>query len=90
MNRREFLEILGLATAGGAVAYSFPEIIVPKNIIPVKAASIGSTLFRVVDDPVYGFGFSGFTSIEIYPKIINDIFFMEGPDMTYWRGRLLK
>lgn len=32
MDRRRFLELLGMATAGSVVAYSFPSIIVPKNI----------------------------------------------------------
>lgn len=42
MDRRRFLELLTKATVGGAVAYSFPDVIVPKNI-EVKAASIGWT-----------------------------------------------
>lgn len=33
MNRRRFLELLGMVTVGSAVAYSFPNVIVPKNII---------------------------------------------------------
>lgn len=39
MNRRRFLELLGIATAGGAIAYSFPSIIVPKNIVRVRSYS---------------------------------------------------
>lgn len=35
MNRRRFLSLLGQAAAGATVAYSFPSIIVPKNIQPV-------------------------------------------------------
>jgi hypothetical protein len=35
MNRRSFLQLLGQATASAAVVYSFPSIIVPKNIQPV-------------------------------------------------------
>lgn len=35
MNRRSFLSLLGRAATGPAVVYSFPSIIVPKNIIPV-------------------------------------------------------
>ena len=35
MNRRGFLSLLGKATVGGVVAYSFPSIIVPKNIQPI-------------------------------------------------------
>lgn len=38
MNRRGFISALLKATAGATVAYSFPSIIVPKNIIePVTA-----------------------------------------------------
>ena len=37
VSRRRFLELLGMATAGATVAYSFPSIIVPKNIIPVES-----------------------------------------------------
>lgn len=33
MNRRRFLELLGQAAVGGTVVYSFPAIIVPKNIV---------------------------------------------------------
>lgn len=33
MNRRRFLELLSAATVGG-VAYSFPSVIVAKNIAP--------------------------------------------------------
>jgi hypothetical protein len=40
MNRRRFMELLGMATVGGAVAYSFPNIIVPKNIIISKSSAI--------------------------------------------------
>lgn len=35
MNRRGFLTSLLRATAGATVAYSFPSVIVPKNIQPV-------------------------------------------------------
>lgn len=41
MNRRRFLELLGMATVGATVAYSFPDIIVPKNIaIPTLNANL--------------------------------------------------
>jgi hypothetical protein len=51
MNRRKFLEWLGLATAGVVVApvlpevvYSFPSVIVPQNIMPVSlpTAALGN------------------------------------------------
>lgn len=32
MNRRRFLELLGMAAAGTGIVYSFPSVIVPKNI----------------------------------------------------------
>lgn len=32
MNRRRFIELLTSATIGSTVAYSFPSIVVPKNI----------------------------------------------------------
>lgn len=34
VNRRYFLELLGMAAAETAIVYSFPSIIVPKNIAP--------------------------------------------------------
>ena len=40
MDRRGFLSSLLRATAGAAVAYSFPSVIVPKNIIPVETTVI--------------------------------------------------
>lgn len=36
MNRRRFISLLGQSVAGATVAYSFPSIIVPKNIRPVS------------------------------------------------------
>ena len=35
MNRRRFLSLLGQAAVGAGVVYSFPSIIVPKNIQPI-------------------------------------------------------
>lgn len=48
MNRRNFLKFLGTATIGTGIVYSFPSIIVPKNISD-----------RHVSEVVYwhGFGF---------------------------------
>lgn len=41
MNRRRFFELLGQATIGGMVVYSFPSIIIPKNIvIPVTGYNL--------------------------------------------------
>ncbi len=35
MYRRRFLELMGMTVAAGTVAYSFPSIIVPQNLIKV-------------------------------------------------------
>ena len=93
MNRRRFLEMIGMATVGGAVAYSFPEVIVPQNISHIvainKTRNVGpSFVMRVVDNPEYGFGFTGFIPSEIYPQVIDNIFLVDSPDMSYWRKRL--
>ncbi len=34
MDRRRFIELLGMATVGAHIAYSFPSVIVPRNIAP--------------------------------------------------------
>lgn len=44
MNRRRFLELLGTAAVGSAVAYSFPSIIVPRNIV-VESMWVYPTLY---------------------------------------------
>lgn len=44
MNRRRFLELLGAATVGSTVAYSFPSIIVPRNIA-VESMWVYPTLY---------------------------------------------
>lgn len=90
MNRRRFLELLGSAALGSGIVYSFPSVIVPKN------TSSSSIVFRVVDDPVYEFGFSGYERsdfnkaviAEIYPKLIDDIFLIDTPNDIYWRKKL--
>lgn len=56
MNRRNFIKFLGAASVGATVAYSFPSIIVPKNI-------------------------------EVYPDIVNDLFFQESSWESYLRGQ---
>lgn len=33
MNRRRFLELMGIGIGSSAIVYSFPTIIVPKNIV---------------------------------------------------------
>lgn len=49
MNRRRFLELLGMATAGTAVAYSFPSVIVPKNITTVYSRMPRGLTFLIND-----------------------------------------
>lgn len=46
VSRRRFLELLGMATAGASVAYSFPSIIVPKNIIAVESVIPAECVIR--------------------------------------------
>lgn len=36
MNRRSFLKFLSIATIGSTITYSFPSIIVPRNIISLE------------------------------------------------------
>lgn len=72
MNRRRFLELLGKATVTTAVAYSFPDIIIPKNIIPIEAMSAGLTENSI----------NIVTLKEIYPELIRDLFFINSPMMA--------
>lgn len=81
MNRRGFLSFLGKASAGAYIAYSFPEIIVPKNIdifspelIPAEA--ISTDLISQLN---------AVTLKEIYPQFIADNFFTESPFLAYIR-----
>jgi hypothetical protein len=45
---------------------------------------------------MFGFGFTGYKETdfnkivvrEIYPKLINDLYFLETPDLAYWRNKL--
>jgi len=84
MNRRSFLKCLGTATVGTGIVYSFPSIIVPKNI--------EKAIVTVSDDPNFGFGFMSYadkinlvTRKEIYPKIIEDWYFKETPFVAYYK-----
>lgn len=43
--------MLGMASVGGAVAYSFPEIIVPKNIVVPGIVPIGLEGLPFTDGP---------------------------------------
>lgn len=65
MDRRNFLKRLGLASAGAVVAYSFPEVIVPKNIeqlliLPEQIPTDFISQLNLI------------TKNEIYPKLIED------------------
>lgn len=50
MNRRNFLKFLGVATIGSTVAYSFPSIIVPKNIEISPSWYEVDNIFEMLDD----------------------------------------
>ena len=39
MNRRRFLELMGMTVAAGTIAYSFPSIIVPQNLVELPPYS---------------------------------------------------
>lgn len=49
MNRRGFLSLLGQAAVGSVVAYSFPSIIVPKNIQPVYSMAPHGLAYLIND-----------------------------------------
>lgn len=40
MNRRRFLELFGLGVAATGIVYSFPDVIVPKNIAGLVSSDI--------------------------------------------------
>jgi hypothetical protein len=55
MNRRRFLELLGTAALGSGIVYSFPSVIVPKNISsePISLTTCNNgldKLFKMMDD----------------------------------------
>lgn len=66
MDRRGFLGLLGKAVASATVAYSFPSVIVPKNLGEVV----------VVDDIAT---INSITRQELWPKLIEDYWFTETP-----------
>lgn len=73
MDRRGFLKIFGKAAAGAAIVYSFPSIIIPKNIIiPYE---IGLDVGNGLDISALNI----ITKNEIYPELIRDIWFVESP-----------
>lgn len=79
MNRRNFLKFLGAASVGATVAYSFPSVIVPNNIILVEPII-----------PVSKFNLAELNEIvrrEIYPRVIRDHFFKDTPFFTYLREK---
>lgn len=85
MNRRNFLKFLGVASVGATVAYSFPSIIVPKNIITLDEVSSDLLLKD-------GTSLSYINSIiqkEIWPKVINDHFFTDTPFLVRMRNNLV-
>lgn len=76
MNRRNFIQFLGLASTGSVVAYSFPNIIVPKNIIVPDIIDY-SLITRAYERAVALEGEPLLVQREIYPQFINDFFFTE-------------
>lgn len=52
LNRRRFLELLGMAAAGTGIVYSFPSVIVPKNIA-VLSTDIGQQLNPAPQDLMF-------------------------------------
>lgn len=75
MNRRGFLQLLGMAAAGSTVAYSFPTIIVPNNIEVVEDLSLIEQLNTI-------------TKKEIYPALIDDLYFTQSPFISYLRDTI--
>jgi hypothetical protein len=77
MNRRNFFSTLMKAAAGATVAYSFPSIIVPKNIITPTLAEVG---FFGLDGKVSRFTWFGTPLIEVIPDGLfmaeNTVYFM--------------
>ena len=77
MNRRRFIELLTTAAVGGTIAYSFPSIIVPRNlIVPAESMWVYPTHF----------GMSGYL---LAPKglafLINDSSrILQGMDRAYF------
>lgn len=72
MNRRRFLGLLGKTTAATAIAYSFPSIIVPKNVETINHHTINDSINQASS---YLSELNKITFREIYPKIIDDYFF---------------
>ena len=81
MNRRRFLELLGSAALGSGIVYSFPSVIVSKNIALESIEEFAFSGYKISDLDVS-------VRAEIYPSVINDIFFIDSPDLAYWRKRL--
>lgn len=50
MNRRNFLKFLGVASIGASVAYSFPSIIIPKNIDTINLITQREIFPKLIDD----------------------------------------
>lgn len=73
MDRRGFLKFLGKATAGAYVAYSFLSIIKCNNLIlPEEIPTSFISQLNAI------------TKREIYPKLIEDLYFTESPLFAYF------
>lgn len=64
MNRRRFLELLGKGIAASGIVYSFPSVIVPKNIAPVRLVDL------FPDGIGVRFGLHGDDLLELPPGLL--------------------
>lgn len=76
MNGRGFLSLFGKAAVGATVAYSFPSVIVPKNLGEVEVVSDLATINAI-------------TLKELYPSIIMDTWFQDTPFLAYLRNKAI-
>lgn len=84
MNRRGFLKFLGVASVGATVAYSFPSVIVPQNIIIPSEYFATDPVFDVLSE------LNRVTIEEIYPRLILDVFFTKTPFDKFVEARIFQ
>lgn len=78
INRRRFLELLSSAALGSGIVYSFPSVIVPKNIAFEDIEEFAFTSYN-------GSEINKITA-EIFPKLIEDFWFNESPFFKYLKS----
>lgn len=81
VNRRRFISLLGQAVAGATVAYSFPSIIVPRNIQPVLDSYLG--LAYIIRQGRYFRGLNMSTFPDMTPEMFNSA--RKALDSAIWR-----